>query len=189
MQMEKIFYLTGLSVVLLLSGCVARTYSVTKERVDQDLSSGNRGYLIGKPSAEEANAPRKTERTVRILEVELGKPYQTKQVNIPLSPAPSVAAVAESNVKESNLEIPGAEPMTVVSGPGQKYTVGKNDTLQKISKKFYGTTKKWTKIYNANRDVLKGPNKVYPGQTLNIPDAGEARPSAETLKEPKENLK
>jgi nucleoid-associated protein YgaU len=63
----------------------------------------------------------------------------------------------------------------------QKYTVQKGDTLQKISKKFYGTTKKWTKIYEANKDIIKGPNKIYPGQAINIP--------VEPLKEPKENLK
>ena len=185
---RKLFYFLGLSSVLILSGCVARTYSVTKDRVDQDLDAGNHGYIIGKPSAEEANAPRKTERSIRVFEVELGKSYQTKQVNTPVSPASSVAAVAESSPNQSSVETPAAEPIAV-SGPGQKYTVGKNDTLQKISKKFYGTTKKWTKIYNANKDVLKGPNKVYAGQTLNIPDAGEVKPAAENLKEPKENLK
>ena len=169
---KNLFYFLTLGSVLILSGCVARTYSVTKDRVDQDLSAGNRGFLMGKPSAEEANAPRKTERTLRIFEVEVGKPYKAKQVNIPVSAAPSATPVAKSS-----MEIPSAEPMTV-SGRGQKYTVGKNDTLQKISKKFYGTTKKWTKIYNANKDVLKGPNKVYPGQTLNIPDAGEVKPAA-----------
>ncbi|PIQ88790.1 MAG: hypothetical protein COV72_06520 [Candidatus Omnitrophica bacterium CG11_big_fil_rev_8_21_14_0_20_42_13] len=51
----------------------------------------------------------------------------------------------------------------------KEYTVEKNDTLQKISQKFYGTTKKWKKIYDANTDTLKSPDKVYPGQKLNIP--------------------
>jgi len=64
----------------------------------------------------------------------------------------------------------------------QAYIVGKGDTLQKISQKFYGTTKKWVKIYEANKDALKGPNKIYPGQSINIP-------TDNTLQEPKENLK
>lgn len=49
------------------------------------------------------------------------------------------------------------------------YTVQKKDTLQKISSKFYGTTKKWKMLYNANTDVLKNPNKVYPGMKIKIP--------------------
>jgi nucleoid-associated protein YgaU len=47
--------------------------------------------------------------------------------------------------------------------------VNKGDTLQKISKKFYGTTRKWNRIYKANKQVLKSQNKIYPGQVLDIP--------------------
>ncbi len=188
---RNLFYFLALGSVLILSGCVTRTYSLTRDRIDQDLSAGNRGYLIGKAPIDETSTPRKTERNVRIFEVEFGKPYQAKQaVNAPVSQTPSEAPAVETSVPESNIETPvAASEPTTVSGLSQKYTVGKNDTLQKISQKFYGTTKKWTKIYNANRDVLKGPNKLYPGQTLNIPDAGEVKPAAEKLIEPKENLK
>jgi len=49
------------------------------------------------------------------------------------------------------------------------YTVKKNDTLQKISRRFYGTTRRWLKIYKANKDILKSPDRVYPGQVLKIP--------------------
>jgi len=71
----------------------------------------------------------------------------------------------------------------------EKYTVQKGDTLQKISKKFYGTTKKWQKIYAANQDTLKGPNKIYPGQTIDVPLDPEASQGAEALMETEENLK
>ena len=80
---RNLFYFLALGSVLILSGCVARTYTMTKDRVDQDLSGGNRGFLMGKTPAEEACAPRKTERTVRVFEIEMGKSYQTKQVNVP----------------------------------------------------------------------------------------------------------
>jgi len=187
MKKEKLFYLLALSSVFVLSGCVARTYSVTKDRVDQDLSTGNRGFLMGKASAE--SAPRKDTREIRVFEVELGKTYQTKQRSVPLaSQEQGTPTSAEINNQE-NTESTSLEPTPIISGPSQKYTVGKNDTLQKISKKFYGTSKKWMKIYKANTDVLKGPDKVYPGQVLNIPDAGEMKSPAHKLKEPKENLK
>ncbi|RJO64369.1 MAG: LysM peptidoglycan-binding domain-containing protein [Candidatus Omnitrophota bacterium] len=54
----------------------------------------------------------------------------------------------------------------------QNYKVQKSDTLQKISLKFFGTTKKWQKIFEANKNTLKAPNKIYPGQTLVIPVEG-----------------
>ncbi len=53
------------------------------------------------------------------------------------------------------------------------YKVAKGDTLQKISRKFYGTTKKWTLLYKANKAKLKSPEKVYPGQILVIPEVTE----------------
>ncbi|MBP7836332.1 MAG: LysM peptidoglycan-binding domain-containing protein [Candidatus Omnitrophica bacterium] len=180
MKNKNVFGFLTLASVLILSGCVARTYSMTKDRVDQSLESGNRGYLTGKAPAQSA-AERKDNREIRVFEFELGRSYKTKKsVAAPAASASEVVVMQESFV---------SEPLPEASLTSQKYVVGKNDTLQKISKKFYGTTKKWTKIYEANKDVLKGPDKVYPGQTLNIPDAAEMKPAAETLSEPKENLK
>ena len=49
------------------------------------------------------------------------------------------------------------------------YIVQKNDTLWKISKKLYEDGGKWKKIQAANKDVLKGSDKVLPGMTLRIP--------------------
>lgn len=50
------------------------------------------------------------------------------------------------------------------------YVVRKNDTLQKIAHKYYGTTRHWRRIYEANRKVLtKGPDKLQVGMRLVIP--------------------
>ena len=49
------------------------------------------------------------------------------------------------------------------------YTVDKNDTLQKISMKFYNSYSKWPRIYEANKDVLKSPDILKPGVNLKIP--------------------
>lgn len=49
------------------------------------------------------------------------------------------------------------------------YKVTKNDTLQKISKKFYDSYSKWPRIYEANKDVLKSPDVLTPGINLKIP--------------------
>lgn len=49
------------------------------------------------------------------------------------------------------------------------YVTKKGDTLWKIAKKFYGNGKKWKKIYNANKDVLKNTKPPKPGITLKIP--------------------
>ncbi|MFA4989303.1 MAG: LysM peptidoglycan-binding domain-containing protein [Candidatus Omnitrophota bacterium] len=168
-----------LASILILSGCVTRTYSVSKDRIDQNLSTGNRGFITGKAPAQEATA-RKDTRTIQVFEFELGRSYKAKE-------GYAVPPAVETN--EILIEETFAEPKAETGVTSQRYVVTKNDTLQKISKKFYGTTRNWTKIYEANKDTLSGPNKVYPGQVLNIPDAGQRQPAAEELSEPKENLK
>jgi len=50
------------------------------------------------------------------------------------------------------------------------YTVKPGDTLSKISREFYGDPNQYTKIFNANRGVLRDPNTINPGQELVIPE-------------------
>lgn len=49
------------------------------------------------------------------------------------------------------------------------HVVRPGDTLWAIAKKYYGNGAQYTKIYNANRDKIKNPNLIYPGQKLVIP--------------------
>jgi LysM repeat protein len=56
-------------------------------------------------------------------------------------------------------------------GQGQRrYTVKAGDTLSKISREFYGDPNQYSKIFNANRNVLRDPNTISPGQELVIPE-------------------
>ncbi|MBI5023504.1 MAG: LysM peptidoglycan-binding domain-containing protein [Candidatus Omnitrophica bacterium] len=50
-----------------------------------------------------------------------------------------------------------------------QYTAEKDDTLQKISKKFYDSYSKWTRIYEANKSVIPNPDRIKPGTVLQIP--------------------
>lgn len=49
------------------------------------------------------------------------------------------------------------------------YEVVSGDSLSKIAKREYGNASEWTRIYEANRDILNDPNKIHPGQLLKIP--------------------
>ena len=51
------------------------------------------------------------------------------------------------------------------------YTVQSGDTLSKIAKAQYGDANGYTRIFEANRPMLKDPDKIYPGQVLRIPKA------------------
>lgn len=51
----------------------------------------------------------------------------------------------------------------------QYHTVVKGDTLSAIAKKYYGDASKYPEIFEANKPMLKDPDKIYPGQALRIP--------------------
>ena len=49
----------------------------------------------------------------------------------------------------------------------ETYEVKSGDNLSKIAKKYSGIS--WKDIYDANRDKLSDPDKIFPGQILTIP--------------------
>ena len=49
------------------------------------------------------------------------------------------------------------------------YVVVAGDSLSKIAKREYGDANEWKRIFEANKDILKDPDKIYPGQKLKIP--------------------
>jgi nucleoid-associated protein YgaU len=51
----------------------------------------------------------------------------------------------------------------------EMYVVKAGDTLSKIAKHHYGDASVWKKIFAANTDILKDPDKIYPGQKLKLP--------------------
>ncbi len=57
------------------------------------------------------------------------------------------------------------------SGQEQSYVVVSGDSLSKIAKRFYGDAAKWPRIHEANRDQIKDPDLIHPGQRLKIPGA------------------
>jgi len=53
------------------------------------------------------------------------------------------------------------------------YTVQSGDSLSKIAKQQYGDAMKYPVIFEANRPMLKDPDRIYPGQVLRIPPLGD----------------
>lgn len=50
-----------------------------------------------------------------------------------------------------------------------KHTVQSGESLSKIAKHYYEDPMKYTKIFEANRDILDNPDMIHPGQELTIP--------------------
>jgi nucleoid-associated protein YgaU len=49
------------------------------------------------------------------------------------------------------------------------YVIQKGDSLSAVAKRYYGNAKDYPRIFDANREVIKNPDLIYPGQKIRIP--------------------
>ncbi len=165
------------------SGCAIRHYRVDKDRVDQGLSEGNKGYLSGEKPQQLETAQRPATRPTYVTEIELpflGEKKKAPPVPMALQEEKLPEAAAPAAPFEEEREQQGDVSVSSLVALEQ-YTVKRGDTLEKIAQRFYGSSRAWRRIADANKEALKSPDRIYEGQVLNIP--------VEKLKEPAENLK
>ncbi|MEZ4857960.1 MAG: LysM peptidoglycan-binding domain-containing protein [Flavobacteriaceae bacterium] len=51
-----------------------------------------------------------------------------------------------------------------------RHTVESGESLSKIAKHYYGNAMKYNAIFEANKNILKNPDVIHPGQELVIPN-------------------
>ena len=105
--------------------------------------------------------------------------FKDLQADISVASGSTASAGAKADVKpasaKSNEAQPPLPPLQQAGGQqagaqqARTYTVKKGDTLSKISREFYGDANQYMKIFEANRDQLKDPDKIQIGQVLRIP--------------------
>jgi nucleoid-associated protein YgaU len=88
-------------------------------------------------------------------------PDYQREVVADIKVVPQAAAAAGAGA--------GAGAQATGAPAGRTYTVQAGDTLSGIAKQHLGDASKYTKIFEANRDVLSDPDKIKPGQVLKIP--------------------
>ncbi len=76
-----------------------------------------------------------------------------------------VEKVIADNIEVTAPPEPAAAPEPAV----QYYVIERGDTLGGIAKQFYGNAMKYPEIFEANREVIEDPDKIYPGQKIRIP--------------------
>ena len=73
----------------------------------------------------------------------------------------------------ANVEAKGLKINTLVANVKEPeveyYLIQKGDNLSKIAKQFYGDANKYPKIFEANKEVIKDPDLIFPGQKIRIP--------------------
>ncbi|AFU20228.1 peptidoglycan-binding protein LysM [Actinobacillus equuli subsp. equuli] len=71
-----------------------------------------------------------------------------------------------SEVKIDGVQIANGEAL---AGDDEFYVIQKGDTLWEIATKAYGNGAKYKAIVEANKEVIKDENKIFPGQKIRIP--------------------
>lgn len=72
-------------------------------------------------------------------------------------------------IEKINIDAVTIADGSTLGGDDQFYTIEKGDTLWKIAEKAYGNGAKYQKIFEANREVIKDADKIFPGQKIRIP--------------------
>lgn len=137
---------------------------------DRDIW-GNAGYVVRNPGVPEITprTPRLSRRVMLEKELEAAKRQ--------LQQALAKASAEESRRKELEAELArvktqldafraGAPPAGTAT---RTYKVQKGDTLWDIAEKMYGSGLQWPRIYTANKDKIRDPNRINAGQVLRIP--------------------
>lgn len=128
-----------------------------------------------KVKEENLKAARKLEETVRDLNLQVkdlkieiegamatiwGKPKDQSTREKIILVVGNVEGIAQV---DDNMECENKEPEAVF------HTVETGDTLSKIAEEHYGSANRYQEIFEANKPMLKNPDKIYPGQVLRIP--------------------
>lgn len=90
----------------------------------------------------------------------------------PASPRPKPTEAATPKPARHPQAAPAKESKPTTHAPiGKHYVVKRGDTLWSISNAMLGSPEKWPALYAANRQIIKRPGMIYPGQNLVLPEA------------------
>ena len=163
----------------LLRGNLGKLLASAKEVMDQDSISSKRtssrrvikerdhGLPIAKTISFNEE-PTKIEREY----VSEQDPIEAKQLLTDLIATADCDVNSNSNRYVTNLLQEVTHSKVKVVEVNEEYTtvrVRSGDSLSKLAARIYGDRSKFRIIYNANRDVLSNPNKIYAGLILKIP--------------------
>lgn len=158
------------------SAALAKLKALPASTADASVALGEIGKLIdatlapaGAANAEDASATSKA-----------AKPAAT--ANEPAADANASASAsgsASSSASAASAEEPAKVEQAPLTGSDSSVIIRKGDTLWQISRRVYGRGVRYTTIYLANKDQIKNPDRILPGQVFGVP--GKALPNAEEL--------
>jgi nucleoid-associated protein YgaU len=105
------------------------------------------------------------EYTIRADQIEAGSGTVVARAEVPFQREIDVATLRPigESVSAGTAEVSGS-----VAGPMQ-VIIKRGDNLWRISREMYGHGIRYSTIYQANRDQIRNPNLIYPGQVFVMP--------------------
>ena len=137
-------------------------------------------FGIGKSTAEEAiaEASLKADKLLGAVQ-ELGLEVKNLRIQVNEDTAIIYGEAADQATREKVILVVGNTEgvasvddrmTTAIPKPqAQFHTVVRGESLSKIAKSYYGDAMKYPVIFEANKPMLKDPDRIYPGQVLRIP--------------------
>ena len=147
--------------------------------------AGKKLFGVDEAAAAPATEPAVQSKRATALEEEvkkLGLPVENLKIKVVEATAHVRGKVADQATREKLVLIVGntagiarvdddALEVVAKQPEARYYTVKSGDNLSKIAKAHYGDANKYNAIFEANKPMLKDPDKIYPGQVLRIPPA------------------
>jgi nucleoid-associated protein YgaU len=106
---------------------------------------------------------------VALTEIESGAGADRSRAKVPVN-APETHATAATPAAATPADA-GSPPAAVAPRIATK-VVTRGDSLWRISRITYGVGTRYAVVYRANRDRIRDPNRIYPGQIFVLPMKG-----------------
>ncbi len=135
--------------------------------------------LVHEPKIVKVEPPKK----IKVVEEEkpepdletISKPNETASVKPPKEPELEIVADVQSEQEvgeEAKSEVPETEKKEIQTGSA--VIIRRGDNLWTVARRNYGAGIRYTTIFDANRDQVRNPHRIYPGQVLKVPDNNQS---------------
>jgi nucleoid-associated protein YgaU len=104
-------------------------------------------------------------------EVPFNMPSALTTASVPAQAKPAEADATKPQLAAAETAAPPdkGSPSAVVVPKIATATVSRGDSLWRISQRAFGAGQRYAVIYRANKEQIRNPNRIYPGQIFVVP--------------------